>query len=70
MATKYNDPCHDKAKGDEPLFTLLARDISAPELVELWAFIREQRDGETDQTREAKMVATQMREWRLANKEK
>jgi hypothetical protein len=31
---------YEKAEGDEPLFTLLARDPVAPPLIEAWAYLR------------------------------
>jgi hypothetical protein len=68
MAFKHSDACLQRAEDDEPLFTLLARDASAPDLVELWAYRRARRDGETAQVLEARDCARQMREWRLANR--
>lgn len=68
MATKHDDSCFQKAEDDEPLFTLLARDETASMLVELWAYIRLQRDGYTDQVAEAYLCARQMREWRVKNR--
>jgi hypothetical protein len=51
MATK-NAPskydCYHNAEPDEPMFILLARDISAPCLTDLWAILREiAGDGST-----------------------
>lgn len=43
MATKENPgefDCHAKAQDDEPLFTLLARDPTAPFLVGAWAHLQ------------------------------
>jgi hypothetical protein len=43
MGTKENPgrfDCHAKAEDDEPLFTLLARDVTAPFLVQAWAAIQ------------------------------
>lgn len=68
MATKHTDGCFQHAEDDEPLFTLLARDASAPSLVALWADLREKRDGLTLQVREARLCAEQMREWRMDNR--
>lgn len=68
MATKHTDGCFQRAEDDEPLFTLLARDATAPNLVELWADLRAERDGETEQVREARECARQMREWRAKNR--
>lgn len=43
MATKDNPgafDCYENAAPDEPMFVLLARDISAPETVRRWATLR------------------------------
>lgn len=64
MATKHDDGCFQHAEDDEPLFTLLARDASVPELVERWADIRERRDGVTAQVLDARETADKMRAWR------
>lgn len=43
MGTKNNPgdyDCHAKAEPDEPMFTLLARDPLAADLVHLWAALR------------------------------
>lgn len=48
MGTKNNPgefDCYVNAEPDEPMFILLGRDKHAPELVRLWAIMRE-RDGE------------------------
>ena len=47
MGTKNNPgsfDCHASAEDDEPLFTLLARDRTAPHIVRLWAAVRD-NDG-------------------------
>lgn len=52
MSTKNNPgdfDCYAKADGDEPMFVLLGRDPSAPDLVRLWAAQRATRKG-ADQT--------------------
>lgn len=69
MGTKDNPgtfDCYEKAEPDEPMFILLARDPDAPELVELWAEMRQNREdpNDDDQIREAKECATAMRLWR------
>ena len=46
MGTKANPgkyDCHARAEDDEPLFTLLARDESAPNLVRQWAALHRER---------------------------
>lgn len=43
MGTKLNPgkfDCHAKALPDEPIFTLLARDRSAPFIIRNWAVLR------------------------------
>lgn len=78
MATKNNPgafDCYQNAGADEPMFVLLARDVSAPELVRAWADQREKQilDGarpatEIAQVQEARECARQMEEWRLLNR--
>jgi hypothetical protein len=63
MVTKHNDPCREKAKDDEPLFTLLARDPDASVLVALWGHMRQVR-GETANALEAMQIASEMQAWR------
>jgi hypothetical protein len=84
MATK-NHPgafdCYDHAEPDEPLFTLLARDRVAPELVRAWATAREnilrasdvactpgEVMAELEQIAEARQCADSMESWREANR--
>lgn len=80
MGTKNNPgefDCYEHAEPDEPLFTLLARDAVAPNIVDAWADAREKRlhtlidqvsgsevVDELDQIAEARRCAEQMREWR------
>lgn len=77
MGTK-NQPgkhdCYKNALPDEPMFTLLARDISAPDLVIQWARQREAKIQDntapvTDElaVNEALNCATDMKEWREKN---
>jgi hypothetical protein len=57
MGTKNNPgeyDCYAKAAMDEPLFTMRAKDVSAPYFVEMWTFIRK---GRWDS---ARMVLEQM----------
>lgn len=68
MGTKLNPgryDCYDKAKPDEPIFVLLARDPLAPILVRLWADLTVAR-GSHDKNDEARMVAVAMETWRNA----
>lgn len=64
MATKHTDTCFQRAEDDEELFTLLARDPDAPEVVEFWAALRVRREGSTEKVRGADQVAEDMRKWR------
>lgn len=77
MGTKENPgefDCYANALSDEPMFILLGRDPSAPDLVNEWADTREDeiRDGKRPQTdrpmvEEARQCATNMRRWRGRN---
>lgn len=77
MGTK-NDPgifdCYHNALSDEPMFVLLARDPSAPDLVEDWATERQRQIDKgwrpkSDQAmvNEAVQCAAHMRHWRFVN---
>lgn len=75
MGTKLDgDGCYEAALPDEPMFTLLARDPFAPELVRRWANNRREsiaagkRPQEDEaQVREARLLADRMGKWRSAN---
>lgn len=77
MATKENPApfdCYNKALSNEPLFTLLARDASAPEFVKAWAKQRAREIGQglrpkedIDQVLEALECADAMIAWRRDN---
>lgn len=77
MGTKSNpaeNDCYERAMPDEPMFTLLARDPSAPGLLRTWAEMRQLdihvgRRPPSDRTlvTEAMKCATEMEEWRLEN---
>lgn len=65
---------YDKALPDEPMFTLLARDASAPDMVRQWAYERERevaqkRRPEADlaMVAEARRCANAMVRWRQDN---
>lgn len=60
--------CYEKAAPDEPMFILLARDASAPALVEMWAHDRERHGEEAGVVAEARECAEQMRAWRDRNR--
>lgn len=66
--------CYDRALPDEPTFTLLARDKSAPHMIRQWAYERERQittgeapESDREKVEEARNVATGMQVWRLAN---
>lgn len=66
--------CYANALPDEPMFVLLARDPSAPDLLRMWALSREVavidgRRPESDRALvgEARECADAMKAWRLAN---
>lgn len=77
MGTKNNpDPndCYVRALPDEPLFTLLARDLDAPRTVEIWAEMRERGvcegrypTSDLAQVDKAYRDARKMRKWRDEN---
>jgi len=77
VSTK-NDPgefdCYAKALPDEPMFVLLGRDPSAPDLVSDWAYIREldiqsgrRPRSDSAMVEEARRCAADMRLWRSRN---
>lgn len=66
--------CYNVALPDEPMFTLLARDWSAPHMVNQWAYAREREiltglapESDLKVVAEARAVALAMAEWRIAN---
>lgn len=77
MGTKNNPgdfDCYANALPDEPMFILLGRDPSAPDLVNEWADTRDDEINEgkrpqSDRTmvEEARQCATDMRLWRRRN---
>lgn len=74
MGTKNNPAafdCYGNAEPDEPMFILLARDVTAPEIVEQWAIrrmnlISEGLKPESGRAMvdEARECADAMRAWR------
>jgi len=78
MATKDQeiiDGCFANAKDDEPMFVLLARDISAPMIVNIWADNREMAisrglkpTSDIQKVYEARETARQMLSWRIQDK--
>ncbi len=77
MGSKTNPgefDCYANALPDEPMFILLGRDPSAPDLVNDWADcraaeIKNGRRPQSDQAmiEEARLCATNMRLWRSRN---
>lgn len=77
MGTKNNPgkfDCYNNALPDEPMFILLARDPSAPSLIEWWADNRlsaiEQKlrpESDLSLVAEARECARNMRKWRKDN---
>jgi hypothetical protein len=67
--------CYMNAEPDEPMFVLLARDITAPSLVRAWAYQRStaidngmRPASERAQVTEALQCAAAMVEWREKNR--
>ena len=73
MGTK-NKPgaydCYANAEPDEPMFVLLARDIRAPYVVEMWCALAEMKGTDPKKIAEARECAQKMREWRDAQKKR
>lgn len=77
MGTKTNPgsyDCYKNALPDEPLFVLTARDPTAPTLIDAWADMRDSdiaagvRPAEDRaMTMNARLIAQDMRAWRVAN---
>lgn len=77
MGTKNNPgeaDCYIRAMPDEPLFTVLARDVCAPEVVRFWAALRAIQVHQGDKPAsdltlvdEAKACADAMDRWRAEN---
>ena len=78
MGTKLNPgqfDCISKAEDDEPMFVLLARDTSAPGMVEAWAMNRSTEidrgmrpESDRAMVKEAYACADSMRAWREKNR--
>lgn len=58
--------CYAKAAPDEPMFTLLGRDIHAADLVEQWARRAELAGEDPAKVAEARECANAMRDYRAA----
>lgn len=73
MGSKNNPGAHDcygAALPDEPMFTLLARDASAPDLIRQWASRRAIGCDSTEESakiNEAMVCASAMELWRVEN---
>lgn len=80
MGTKSNpaaNDCYNNAMPDEPLFTLLARDVHAPEVIRYWAQMRADDIDcglfpKSDQSKveEALACARSMEEWHAIHKDR
>lgn len=79
MGTKNNPgkfDCYDAAEPNEPMFTLLARDRSAPQLIREWADMRRElaqfkgtwTTAEREKIQEAYDCADAMDKWRSTNR--
>jgi len=78
MGTKNNPgkfDCYGNAELDEPVFILLARDVSAPILVRNWAMMRQMAIGlgvkpqsDMKMVAEAEECAAAMEAWRKKNR--
>lgn len=55
--------CYAKARPDEPIFVLLARDPDAPAVVRFWATLRAQRDSGCPKVQEAEHCADAMEDY-------
>ncbi len=77
MGTKNNPAdfdCYSNALPDEPMFILLARDVTAPYIVRMWADIREDAIATGNKPHEdmamvieARQCADNMETWRREN---
>ena len=72
LPDKYD--CYTRALSDEPMFTLLARDSSAPGMVRQWAYEREREVAQgkraaddLEMVAEARRCANAMERWRQDN---
>lgn len=78
MGTKNNPAsydCYANAEGDEPMFVLLARDASAPEVVRQWAnyrsmliALKQKPESDLPMIEEALACALAMEAWREENR--
>jgi TolA-binding protein len=66
-ALRANSSVENVGKG-EPVFTLRAQDMLAPEIVREWAF-RAKRAGSPDEkVEDARRIADEMEDWQIANR--
>ncbi len=72
MATKKDaaPTCYDKAADDEPVFTLRAQDMLAPEMVREWAYRALRMGVPKNKVEEARRCADQMEDWQIENRRK
>lgn len=69
MSTKAkgDNTCYENAKPNEPMFTLLARDKLAPEIVREWAYRALAAGTPMEKVTEARRVADEMENWQIEN---
>ena len=74
MATKNNPSeydCYQNAEPDEPIFVLVARDITAPDTIRDWCMhrVKEGKNGaDDDQIQAALGCANLMEAWYMKNR--
>ncbi len=74
MATKNNPSeydCYQNAEPDEPIFVLVARDITAPDTIRDWCMhrVQEGKNGaDDDQIQAALGCADLMEDWYMKNR--
>jgi len=71
MGSKINPgafDCYANALPDEPMFVLLARDVTAPHVIKKWIELRKALGLDTPEKHaDALMVAEDMRQWKIQN---
>lgn len=60
----------DTATTPEPIFTLRAQDLLAPEIVREWAYRARKLDVSEDKIKEARRIADEMEDWQIQNHRK
>ncbi len=70
MANKHTEQCLMNSADDEPVFTLCARDVTAPAAVRDWAARAAFAGAPPEKTGAAYRIAVEMETWQQANPEK